>query len=128
MSSDEVCFVTLQSLVVQSFSLQPENAQQVSGGLPVALLVDVAMQVIFGFLLGFATDNVDVNPDASLAPMRTRHRLEMGDLLLCAFKKGTVLEDDEVHVAVARGEVLRRWRPARVHDRRGRPFEGVVCG
>ena len=41
----------------------------------------------------------------------------MGDLLLCAVKKGTVLEDDEVHVAVARGEVLRRWRPASVHHR-----------
>src|SRR5262249_491316 len=42
----------------------------------------------------------------------------MIDLRLCAFEMGAVLEDDEIHVAVARGEFLRRGRSAGVHDRR----------
>ena len=51
-------------------------------------------------------------------PCDARHVLEMIDLLLRAFEVGTVLEDDEVHVAITRREILRGRRTAGVHDRR----------
>src|SRR5580704_15834885 len=78
------------------------------------------MQIVLGFLLGLAADDVNVDPDTRLAPVRMRHYLEMGNLLLRTLQKGAVLKDDKIHIAVARGEVLRGCRTARVHDRRVR--------
>src|ERR1700692_2974841 len=83
------------------------------------------MQVVLGFLFGLAADDINVDPDARLAPVRMCHSLEMGYLLLRTLEKGAVLEDDKIHVAVARGEVLRRCRAARVHDRRVRLLQGL---
>src|SRR6478609_9515159 len=42
----------------------------------------------------------------------------MVDLRFCTREVGTVLEDDEVHVAIARREILRGRRASGVHDRR----------
>jgi len=41
----------------------------------------------------------------------------MVDLRFCTREVGTVLEDDEVHVAIARREILRGRRASGVHDR-----------
>ena len=40
------------------------------------------------------------------------------DLSARPLQKRPILEDDEVHVAISRGEILRRGRSAGVHDRR----------
>src|SRR5215468_5455798 len=114
----EMRLVSVERLGVQRLIVQPEDPQEIAGSLPVALLVDVVVEIILGLLLALPADDVDVDPNPRFAPMRARHLLEMIDLGLCAFGMGAVLEDDEIHVAVARGEFLRRGRSAGVHDRR----------
>src|SRR6516225_5964087 len=117
-TGDEMRLVSVERLGVQSLIVQPENLQEIAGGLPVALLVDVVVEIILGLLLARAADDVDVDPNPRFAAVRAGHLLEMIDLRLCALEMGAVLEDDEIHVAVARGEILRCRRSAGVHDRR----------
>jgi len=53
----------------------------VVGRLPVALLVDVVVEIVLGFLLGLTAHDVDVDPDPRFTAVRRRHRLEMVDLI-----------------------------------------------
>src|SRR5262249_57949510 len=105
-TGDEMRLVSMERLGVEGLIVQPEDPQEIAGSLPVALLVDVVVEIILGLLLALPADDVDVDPNPRLAPMRVGHLLEMIDLRLCAFEMGAVLEDDEIHVAVARGEFL----------------------
>src|SRR6201981_2803103 len=96
--------VSIQRLGVQRLMVQPEDLQEIAGSFPVALLVDVIVEIILGLLLALPADDVDVDPNPRFAPMRAGHLLEMIDLRLRAVEMSAVLEDDEIHVAVARGE------------------------
>ena len=55
-----------------------------------------------------------------LAPVRAGQIFQMRDLRARAIEERAILEDDEIHVAIARGEVLRGGRAAGIHDRRMR--------
>ena len=62
MAGDEVCLVRIERLGVVRCRLQSEDAQEISRSLPIALLMDVMVQVVLGLLLGLAASRVDVDP------------------------------------------------------------------
>ncbi len=62
--------VSVERLGVERLIVQPENLQEIAGRLPVALLVNVIVQVVLGLLLGFAADDVDMNPNPGFTSVR----------------------------------------------------------
>ena len=60
MSGDEMRLVPLERRRIERLVVQTENLQEVAGGLPVTLLIDVVVQIILRLLLGRPADDVDV--------------------------------------------------------------------
>src|SRR5262249_60869263 len=72
-TGDEMRLVSVERLGVQRLIVQPEDPQEIAGSLPVALLVDVVVEIILGLFLALPTDDVDVDPNPRFAPVRARH-------------------------------------------------------
>src|SRR5205823_4993834 len=99
MAGDEVRLMSRKRLVVERLGLHAENPQKIFGSLPVTLLDHIIVQIVLGFLLGLAADDVDMDPDSGFAPVRASEILKMRDLSARPFQECPILENDEIHVA-----------------------------
>src|ERR1700704_429074 len=99
----------------QSLGIGDHRLDQVGHRLPVAVLIDVIVEIILRLLLGLALHDIGVAPDLDLAAVFLAREVAVGVDLGLALREIVAAEHDIDHVAVFRREMLALGRAAGVH-------------
>src|ERR1700730_12833488 len=119
-AGDEVFLHLGEHVRRERLGVGDHGIDQVGDRVPVALLIDVVIEIIARLLFGIALHHVGIAPHLQLAAIFLAGEVAIGVDLGLALVEIVAAENDIDHVAIFGREVLALLRSAGVHDRRGR--------